>query len=200
MVRSAPMYRALVVVLAALVASPACKSSESASPSTGVVDGSGGATQSERVPLVPKDHGLYARFEGTSFKNSCSGDADCFKGGCSSEVCSAANDIAGTCEALDIQIPASASCGCVAGECIWWSDGSASLETARDNLDAPSEQPGGRCGEATCAEGETCIEYYGVAGPRGPKFQTCGIPCPSGKCPAGKKCVTIADGPGPVCQ
>lgn len=184
------MLRALAVVLVALVATPACKSSESAPPATG------GSPKTEREPLVPKDHALYARLEGTAFKNDCSDDGGCFKGGCSGEVCSAASDVAGTCEVLDVQIPAIASCGCAAGECIWWSDGSATLGRS----EAPAEQPGVRCGEATCAAGEQCIEYYGVAGPRGPKFQTCGIPCPHGKCADGKKCVTIADGPGPVCQ
>lgn len=60
---------------------------------------------------------------------------------------------------------------------------------------------GPACGDKTCAADEQCIEYYGIAGPRGPKFQECGIPCPSGKgCPPGKTCQTIADGPGPVCR
>ena len=62
--------------------------------------------------------------------------------------------------------------------------------------------PGGpACGNKTCAADEQCISYYGVAGPAGPKFQECGIPCQKGgECPAGKKCQTIADGPGPVCR
>lgn len=64
--------------------------------------------------------------------------------------------------------------------------------------------PGTACGDKTCAAGEQCISYYGVAGPAGPKFQECGIPCKQGKandgCPEGKRCQTIADGPGPVCR
>lgn len=64
--------------------------------------------------------------------------------------------------------------------------------------------PGVACGDKTCAAGEECISYYGVAGPAGPKFQECGIPCKQGKandgCPEGKRCQTIADGPGPVCR
>lgn len=198
MVSSAPMMtpRALALALAAFVAAPACKSAESAAPAP---KEQGGA-QAERVPLVPKDHALYDRLEGTSFDNACSSDASCFKGGCSAEVCSATREVMGTCEALAVQIPAAASCGCVRGECVWWSDGSATLEAARSNPEAQAGESGVRCGEATCAPGETCIEYYGIAGPRGPKFQTCGIPCPTGKCADGKRCVTIADGPGPVCQ
>lgn len=200
MVDSAPMHRALVVALIALVATPACRNSESAAPATDEVRDEAQEPRSDRVPLVPKDHALYARFEGTSFDNACSGDAGCYKGGCSGETCTAVSDVAGTCEVLEVQIPASASCGCVRGECVWWSDGSATLEVARATEETPPEQPEVRCGEATCAAGETCIEYYGVAGTRGPKFQTCGIPCRGGKCPDGKRCVTIADGPGPVCQ
>jgi hypothetical protein len=60
------------------------------------------------------------------------------------------------------------------------------------------------CGKHTCTEEEQCISYYGVAGPAGPKFEECGIPCkqgaPNDGCPAGKRCQTIADGPGPVCR
>lgn len=200
------MLRALVVVLAAFVATPACKSSESAPPvQAESVGGEAGGQDSQRVSLVPKDHPLYARFEGLSFDNACTGDGGCFKGGCSGEVCSATSDVAGTCEVLPVQIPKEASCGCVQGECAWWSDGTATLieaEVAPEPAAEPEpvQQPGVACGDATCAPGEQCIEYYGVAGPQGPRFQTCGIPCARGKCPDGKKCVTIADGPGPVCQ
>ena len=60
------------------------------------------------------------------------------------------------------------------------------------------------CGKNTCAEGEQCISYYGIAGPRGPEFKECGIRCKKGQpndgCPADKHCTTIADGPGPVCR
>ena len=79
-----------------------------------------------------------------------------------------------------------------------------------ENPDAPADPgeggvsaggaTGPSCGDKTCAADEQCIEYYGVAGPRGPKFKECGIPCPDGKCPEGKACQTIADGPGPVCR
>ncbi|MBL9107536.1 MAG: hypothetical protein JNL82_42005 [Myxococcales bacterium] len=62
--------------------------------------------------------------------------------------------------------------------------------------------PGPACGDKTCAAGEQCIEYFGVAGPAGPRFKECGIPCNAQKndCPDGLSCVTIADGPGPVCK
>jgi hypothetical protein len=52
-----------------------------------------------------------------------------------------------------------------------------------------------------CAKGLTCLKYYGIAGPRGPHFSSCEIPCgPGGHCPAGQACTTIADGPGAVCR
>ncbi|HEY8377173.1 MAG TPA: hypothetical protein VIK91_11820 [Nannocystis sp.] len=202
------MFRAaFVLVLAALVsAAPACKNSGSPPPA------GSDRPQTPRVPLVPMSHEFYKRLEGITFKNDCEDDAGCFRGGCSGEICTAQSDVMGTCEVLPVQIPATARCGCVEGECMWYSDGSAQLVDMRKGEppgessgeppgEPPAEQPSTTvCGDRTCAPGEQCIEYYGVAGPRGPKFQTCGIPCKAGKCPDGKRCVTIADGPGPVCQ
>jgi hypothetical protein len=46
------------------------------------------------------------------------------------------------------------------------------------------------------------VKYYGIAGARGPEFKSCEIKC-AGKgaaCPDGRKCTTIADGPGSVCR
>jgi hypothetical protein len=65
--------------------------------------------------------------------------------------------------------------------------------------------PGESCGGKACAVGESCVSYYGIAGPRGPQFHDCVIPCrrgakPNDGCPEGKKCHTIADGPGDVCN
>jgi hypothetical protein len=60
---------------------------------------------------------------------------------------------------------------------------------------------GQACAEGKCAAGLSCVEYYGIAGPRGPKFSSCEIRCGGGgKCPGGQTCVTIADGPGQVCR
>jgi hypothetical protein len=57
------------------------------------------------------------------------------------------------------------------------------------------------CAEGRCAPGLTCVEYYGIAGPRGGKFTSCEIRCSDGtKCPDGQVCTTIADGPGQVCR
>ena len=68
----------------------------------------------------------------------------------------------------------------------------------------PAAATGVVCGDKSCGADEECISYYGVAGPAGPKFQECGIPCKQGAknggCPEGKRCQTIADGPGPVCR
>lgn len=70
---------------------------------------------------------------------------------------------------------------------------------------APEVPPSsGVCGGRTCAAGETCVSYYGIAGARGPQFHDCVIPCRRGTandgCPSGKRCTTISDGPGDVCQ
>lgn len=52
-----------------------------------------------------------------------------------------------------------------------------------------------------CAKGLMCLEYYGIAGARGPKFTSCETPCRAGSsCPDGLTCITIADGPGQVCR
>ena len=62
---------------------------------------------------------------------------------------------------------------------------------------------GGDCSAANsvCAAGTACLAYYGIAGPQGPEFKSCEIPClhPGAVCPLGQSCLTIADGPGQVC-
>ncbi|MDC3958642.1 hypothetical protein [Polyangium jinanense] len=62
----------------------------------------------------------------------------------------------------------------------------------------------GSCGGRTCGAGETCASYYGIAGPRGPMFHECVIRCrrgaPNDGCPSGRRCYTVADGPGDVCR
>lgn len=69
---------------------------------------------------------------------------------------------------------------------------------------APAPPPAGSemCGDKpACAAPATCVEYYGIAGAKGPQFHSCEIKCdPATPCPEGKKCATIADGPGSVCR
>jgi eight-cysteine-cluster-containing protein len=85
----------------------------------------------------------------------------------------------------------------------------AAIEAAKGRLggclaahEAALPGQGQTCAEGgRCHDGLTCVEYYGVAGKRGPKFSSCEIPCGRGKtCPDGQECVTIADGPGQVCR
>lgn len=87
-------------------------------------------------------------------------------------------------------------CGC---GCATTAEGEA-LERAADDGGADANT---LCGGEQCAPGEDCIGYYGIAGPEGRMFHTCGIRCGLGAedrgCPAGKRCVSIADGPGPLC-
>lgn len=61
---------------------------------------------------------------------------------------------------------------------------------------------GEKCGEGdACAAPATCVKYYGIAGARGPEFKTCEVRCDDDSaCPTGRKCTTIADGPGRVCR
>jgi eight-cysteine-cluster-containing protein len=92
-------------------------------------------------------------------------------------------------------------------------DGAAADDAATDGSvfhSGPLSDGGGTpsavatCGGRTCALGEACISYYGVAGPRGPMFHECGIRCQpgvrNGGCPTGTRCITISDGPGAVCR
>lgn len=153
-----------------------------------------------RTPVVSADHPLRGRLEGAG-ADACSGDAQCFNGGCSSEVCSAEEGVITTCEVLHLPgWPADAACGCVSGSCQWWSASGGTL-----GEDSGGEPPAGDCGGETCTAPRECVRYYGIAGPSGPEFQTCEIPCNkpgSGAvgCPKGTQCVTIADGPGDVCR
>jgi hypothetical protein len=69
--------------------------------------------------------------------------------------------------------------------------------------DAAVSTGGDKCGDKpACVAPATCVSYYGIAGARGPQFHSCEIKCtPKGNdCPSGKKCATIADGPGSVCR
>ena len=193
---------------------PAGQGSGSSKPVGGEAGGEagGGAPTATRTPMVAAEHPLYARMEGEGLNNNCTADTECFRGGCGAEICSADASANSTCDVIDASIPASAGCGCVSGHCIWYTTDGATLPMgqAGDSGDEPpkdkdkdkdKEPASVTCGEKTCAAGETCIEYYGIAGPNGPRFQSCGIPCgPKRRCPEGKSCVTIADGPGDVCQ
>ena len=62
---------------------------------------------------------------------------------------------------------------------------------------------GTKCGDEVCTPPRTCVEYYGIAGPSGPKFQSCEVRCKGPddtSCPEGTSCTTVADGPGQVCR
>ena len=136
-----------------------------------VVDGDSLGTTPVRIgpaarpPLrlaVPADHPLHDRFEGTSFANACSADGDCKKGGCSSEVCSAEEGVITTCDVPLISLPGDTECGCVEGQCQWWN-------ASGDTLPPADTPPGTDCGGQPCAPPNECIEYYGIAGPSGPR-------------------------------
>jgi hypothetical protein len=72
-------------------------------------------------------------------------------------------------------------------------------ESERQSASLPAQ--GETCDQGQCGKGLTCVEYYGIAGPRGPRMSSCEIPCKGGGgCPDGQQCATIADGPGQVCR
>jgi eight-cysteine-cluster-containing protein len=163
-----------------------------------------GPSAEARTPAVEGGHPLYARVEGTSFKNDCSADAQCQVGGCSGEVCTAEQGVNTTCEMPADGFPSKgASCGCVQGQCIWYKAAGAGAGAGGGGGAGGSVPQGQSCKDAACAPGLQCVKYYGVAGPTGPQFATCEVPCPDGSdaaCPKGQKCTTIADGPGKVCR
>jgi len=155
----------------------------------------GTTAEPARVPAVPSDHPLYARVEGEGHQNDCTSDADCKVTGCGGEVCSAEDNVQTTCEIQEWP-QKGASCGCVNKECLWYRH--AGSEPPAHEL--PGQ--GKPCSSEGCAEGLSCVEYYGIAGPSGPKLSSCEISCVVGKggCPDGQTCVRIADGPGEVCR
>lgn len=186
-----------VAMLAAVfaVAAVACEN-KPAPGDDGVTPPGDDGTQppGERKAAVPSDHALYDRFEGTGFANACNADNDCYKAGCSSEVCSATPGVITTCEVLPVSLPAGTECGCVSSECIWWNAEGLTLPP----VETPAEES---CATVLCEPPKVCIEYYGIAGPSGPKFVSCEIRCSEDKdCPEDQQCVTIADGPGQVCR
>src|SRR5690349_5394398 len=111
--------------LFSLLLIPACNSGNPSvqSPTGAGPDGTTSNTTppEARTPLIGPDHQLYARLEAPNAKNACASDGDCVKGGCSSEVC-AAESVVSTCEMPAEGWPVrGASCGCVAGQCQWFS-------------------------------------------------------------------------------
>ena len=185
------------VVLAALAAACEKQSPPPTGPTTS--PGDDGGTVVTRVPAVPATHPLFDRFEGTGFPNDCSVDSGCHAAGCGGEVCSADAGVVTTCEVLPVALPENTACGCVEGQCQWWNAEGVSLPPI------PQEEPEVTCATVLCQPPRVCLEYFGIAGPNGPKFVSCEIPCdPASKkkdaCPEGMSCATIADGPGSVCR
>jgi eight-cysteine-cluster-containing protein len=90
-----------------------------------------GAGGGDRTLAVAASDPLHARVEGTSFQNACQSDGQCFVGGCSSEICTAEEGVSGTCEMPAAGFPSKgASCGCVAGQCVWYRAGAGSGTTS----------------------------------------------------------------------
>jgi eight-cysteine-cluster-containing protein len=162
----------------------------------------------DRTSLVSADHPLFDRLEGDELEGECKTDSECKKGGCSGEVCAATSAVT-TCEVLPIRFPEDARCGCTEGLCRWYSPSNARLIGGPPPGEAPALKSGidpkqnlERCGDRVCEPGQKCIGYYGIAGKSGPRFESCEWPCGAAddRCPAGTKCVTVADGPGRVCR
>jgi hypothetical protein len=159
-----------------------------------------------RKPIVPVDHPQHGRLEGEGLANDCKRDGECFADGCAREVCSAQRGVTTTCETTPVALPTDAACGCVEGECVWWSRSGTTLPLPERDASRPNSGESPRkgaqvCDGRTCKPGQQCIEYYGIAGTSGPRFESCEWPCGKGQpCPKGTACTTISDGPGRVCR
>lgn len=186
---------------------------EAGSRGPGAGAGADGGDAPARVPstpartaVVPPEHPQYGRLEGEGLANACKRDGECAMGGCAREVCSAERGVTTTCEALPVQLPTDAACGCVGGECIWYSRSGTRLPMPKRDAPVPNEGDAPKrgpitCGKTTCKPGQQCIEYFGIAGASGPRFESCEWPCGKGQpCPKGTRCTTISDGPGRVCR
>jgi eight-cysteine-cluster-containing protein len=202
-----PEHRRGVALCAAAVLALAAGACDKPKPppgdsATSPADDGGPVTVRQRA--VPVDHPLFDRFEGTGFDNACQSDSQCRTGGCGGEVCSAAADVITTCEVLPVSLPEGTACGCVEDQCLWWNADGATLPPLEP-------EPPASCATVLCEPPKVCLEYFGIAGPRGPKFVSCEIRCDPSEsaaasakaqsgCPEGTSCVTIADGPGSVCR
>jgi eight-cysteine-cluster-containing protein len=189
--------RFALLVLAAL---PACLRAGEDRPATAPADKTPvqtlpAASRQERVRAVDRKDPLYSRVEGERFENRCRDDSQCKAGGCSGEVCSAAEGVLTTCEVRDWP-QGKAGCGCVAGECVWYR----AAPAAEDG--GLREGQGKACREGRCPAGLKCAVHAAVSGAAGPPLDSCEIPCgdPGAVCPGGQECVTLADGPGRVCR
>jgi eight-cysteine-cluster-containing protein len=102
-----------IVALLGLLGLGACSASSGpGTPATAPV------SASPRTPAVPAGSPNHDLFEGVSYKNACTADADCQIGGCGGEVCSAEEGVITPCIAHADK--PQASCGCVQGDCIWY--------------------------------------------------------------------------------
>lgn len=160
-----------------------------------------------RAPLLPDDAAHFAAFEAPDMRNDCSADADCHASGCGRQVCSAEAEVMTTCQMLPIALPEDATCGCLSGSCAWYSPSGATMRPSEANAEGEPSSPepalaSTSCATLLCSPPTRCIEYFGIAGPQGPKFASCEIPCEEGTmaCPEGLTCITVADGPGQVCR
>jgi eight-cysteine-cluster-containing protein len=159
----------------------------------------GGGAMCVREPSVSPRDPLFDRYEGTGFANDCRSDDDCFRGGCSGEVCSAAPDVASTCEVVPMP---EGACGCVAGQCQWYvdacnggcadvdADGICDADDFECNADRnPSicDRIPPRCPAGTVAEvlngcyTDRCVTWAECGAPA---VDACGLPADSGPCEA----------------
>jgi len=72
-----------------------------------------------RQAKVPKKHPDFERVEGVGLKNQCSSDTECFVGGCEAEICTAVEGLRSTCKGRPWP-SADGMCGCVVGQCQWY--------------------------------------------------------------------------------
>ena len=80
------------------------------------------------------------------------------------------------------EIPCPADTTCPDGQaCVTIADGPGAVCRPASSEPAAGLQMGEACPDGGCADGLSCVGYYGIAGMNGPRFTSCEIPCPSGE-------------------
>ncbi len=130
--------------------------------------------------------------------STCPTNADCIAiDGCDSAICIPAD------EACELSCPNADEC--VLMESFPLQIGCPGIVPGMQDMTPDGELDlallGTACVDNACPDGLTALTYFGIAGPSGPEFCSCEIPCvdTADVCPTGTSCQTIADGPGEVC-
>jgi eight-cysteine-cluster-containing protein len=194
------MRTSCLLLLALMAGSCACATAGDAGVETRPSDEAsrkGAAAQAvpARLPTVDPKDPLYPRVEGERLDNLCRDDSQCRVGGCSGEVCSAAEGVVTTCE-MHRWPQGESKCGCVKGTCVWY------RTEEQGNSASLLPGQGEACREGKCPPPLKCVKHSGADASARPEIDSCEIPCAKSgtTCPAGQACADLMEGPVRVCR